>query len=152
MTARRRPVACLLVAAAALSLAACTGGQDGQDGPAAAPTSSVPTNISPTLAPTPDFRGDPRGVIADVEVDSCDTDPGTVVAKGSVTNSASKPRDIAVVISWAVPGSGDVLARAAATLRDVPPGSTEVWSVRTTLTANAEVSCVTSAQRGTLSS
>ncbi|MGD9957805.1 hypothetical protein [Nocardioides sp.] len=144
----------LIVAVALLvSTAACSGDDDpkGDKSPSASPTAASSGVITPTKLPDiPKFDGKNQGIIKDVVVDSCDTDPGTVKAAGTVTNSAKQSKDIVVVMGWAATTGGDLVARGVATLKDVPSGETVDWDVEADLKFDGAVGCVPTAWRGTL--
>lgn len=107
--------------------------------------------LSPAdLPPEPPFVHTPRGVIDDVTVDACDTGPGRVAAQGTATNSAKGSRDVVISISWALPGTGDVLARAIVELRDLAPGARSPWQVRSEIAGDQAASCVPKALSGKL--
>ncbi len=143
----------MVAAAVLLSASACSGNDDpkGDKTPSTSPSKSESTGIiSPPLPEDPKFKGRTTGIIADVAVESCDTEPGSVVANGTATNSANKPQDIVVSISWSVTTTNDVVARGIATLEDVPAGDTVDWDVEAELKSTESVACVTTALRGTL--
>ncbi|CUR54167.1 exported hypothetical protein [metagenome] len=139
---------------ALLATTACSGGEES---PGSTPTTPPPSasaegggvgGISPKLPKLPKFRGEPDGVIADVTVEDCDTEPGAVSANGTATNSAKKARDLVVVMSWAVPSTGDVRARSVSVLDDVPAGDSLAWTAHADLAKGDHVACVATAWRG----
>lgn len=143
----------MVAVAVLLSASACSGNDDPKGGtsPSTSPSASDTGGIiSPPLPKDPKFKGKPEGIIADVVVDSCDTETGTVKASGKATNSAKQAKDIVVSISWAVTTTSDVVARGIATLKDVAPGDTVDWDVEADLKSTEAVACVPTALRGNL--
>ena len=143
----------IIAVAVLLSTAACSGGDDPKgDKTPSTPKSSntVEPIVSPKLPKIPKFAGKSQGIIADLVVDSCGTDPGTVEAKGTVTNSAKSSKDIVVVMGWAASPGSDLVARGVTKLEDVPAGESVDWQVEADLTFDGTVSCVPTAWRGTL--
>lgn len=148
-----------LVALAAL-LAFVAGGcsDDSEPGDAASSSSSssAPSDaattgvISPELPADPTFADKASGVIADLDVTSCDTQTGDVEARGTITNSARTARDLVVTVSWTVGSTGDVVAKGIATLPRTSPGLERRWVVRATVPGDATPACVPSAQSGRL--
>lgn len=111
---------------------------------------TTPGIISPPLPAAPAL-GDPIGIRSDATMAGCGTDPGEVVATGSVTNRSDRPTDILVTVSWIAGRSSDVLARAHAPLEDVEAGQVVEWRAVATLGADRDdVSCVLNVRRGTL--
>lgn len=105
--------------------------------------------ITPADVPDiPRFDGRSRGVIGDVEVETCDTEPGAVRAAGTATNSAEVVRDVVVVISWTVGETGDVVARGVASLDDLAPGRSATWGVEASVPGAEAATCVTTALAG----
>jgi ABC-type glycerol-3-phosphate transport system substrate-binding protein len=149
-----------LVACATLVIALALGACSGDDEPTSAPSpaagsSSAPPATEGVISPAdlpaePAFDNRAQGVISDVTVESCDTEPGDVTARGTAKNSGKFPRDVAVVMSWTVGSVGDVVARGVAEVEDLEPGESAEWTIETTLPGSTTAACVPSAQAGQL--
>lgn len=147
-----------LVLTLALAAGVLGGCSDDDSEPAATPSSTAPVEtpatdgvISPVDLPAePVFANKTQGVIADVDVATCDTEPGKVTASGTATNSGDFTRDIVVVISWTVGSTGDVVAKGIAEVQDLEPGDSADWDVASTVPGSATAACVPTALAGQL--
>ncbi len=136
----RRLIAGVAVIAALSTTAACS---LGEDEPAADPTSSTSASAEETGGDEepestqvfPDMGDDFAGVLADVTQDACPVEKGAVEAKGTVVNSAKKPRDLFIGVIWLKKNSGDSVDGGLGewTAKAVPPGETVEWSVKADL-------------------
>lgn len=146
----------VLVAVVTLGLGGCSGDPEprAQDTASVTPTPVAAATdgvISPKGLPAdPVFRNEAQGVIDDVEVESCDTEPGAVTASGTATNSGDFARDVVVVMSWTAGATGDVVAKAVATVEDLAPGESAEWDLKTTVPGSTTTACVPSALAGQL--
>ncbi|CUR55153.1 exported hypothetical protein [metagenome] len=143
----------IIAVALLLSTTACSG-DDNPKGDKTPSTSESSTGsepiVSPKLPNIPKFDGKKQGIIADLVVDSCGTDPGTVEAAGTVTNSAKSAKDIVVVMGWAASPGSDLVARGVTKLEDVAAGDEVDWKVEADLKFDGTVSCVPTAWAGRL--
>lgn len=147
--------AALLVLLLAVSLGGCS---DDDAEPSATPSSSAAPEspategvISPRDLPDdPEFTNKAQGVISDVEVETCDTEPGEVEASGTATNSGKFARDVVVVVSWTVGATGDVVAKGIAAVEDLEPGDSGDWTVTATVPGSTTAACVPTALAGQL--
>lgn len=127
----------------AAGLAGCSGA--GTDpSPSPAPTTSL---TSTPLPVPPDFGETNAGVAADVTITECPLATGEVVAKGTAVNSASEPRDIAIIIVWLKNDSGSPLGSGMTVLEQVPAGETVDWEV-SGVTVDLPERCVLNATAG----
>lgn len=134
-----------LLLAGLLSLTGCTSND-------ASPAASEAPQVSSADLPTvPAFSVGPQGAIDDVTVSDCDTDPGAVTATGTAKNSGKFQRDVVVVVSWAAPGTSDVLARGVTQLDDVSPGESRDWQVSADVAGSQQATCLSAAYAGQLS-
>jgi len=134
----------------AVAVAGCSGDDDKGEGKPLESDVTTTRIISPPDLTEPPKLKKARGIIADTTMDDCSTEPGDVEASGVVTNSAKKPRDIAVVVSWTSGSGGDVVGRGVATFTKVPPGAEQKWSLTTVAAGEGVLQCVLSAQAGVL--
>ncbi len=139
-------------ATAGLLLVGCTcAGTDASspdNTPSASPTPTPSVAPKSTPLPTPpDFGEDKAGVAADVTITECQLAAGDVVAKGTAVNSASEPRDIAIIVIWLKEDSGTPLGSGMTVLSQVEPGATLDWQVATQTVDLAE-RCVLNATAG----
>ena len=89
------------------------------------------------------------GIRSDVTVKDCPTAAGQVTASGTVVNSATKSRDLSILVSWVAPDSASTLLQLQQTLTDVPAGETRDWSVSGSLQTDAG-KCFVGARSGSL--
>ena len=138
----------VVVGIGVLGLTACT--------PPDSPTPSVPApstqvtqgDISPVLPPVPALDN-PVGIRSSISLDSCSTVAGPVTASGKAINTTDQTGDVVIVVEW-VTESSDVMARGLAVLRGLAPGVSTSWSATAQLDFNGAVTCVPTAQIGTL--
>lgn len=142
-----------------LSVAAVVVGVLGLAGcstPGESPTASVPApstqvtqgDISPVLPPIPELNN-AQGIRSSISMDQCAVTAGPVTASGKATNTTDKSADVVVVVEW-VTAASDVMARGIAVLKAVAHGASQTWSASAQLDSKNTVSCVPTAQLGTL--
>ncbi|WP_139244313.1 hypothetical protein [Arthrobacter alpinus] len=101
---------------------------------------------SPTESDT--AQADPgQGIAKTTTLDSCDTTPGHVTAKGKVTLPEGVQGEVTVSISWINSTNSSVLASGTGTLKNASSNHPTDWEVSTDLTASSvetdtKVSCV----------
>lgn len=111
-----------------VGLTACSG----TDAPSPTPTPTPSASVAPRSTPIPtppDFGPDQAGVAADVSIAECQLALGAVQASGTALNSATEPRDIAVIVIWLKNDSGSPLGSGLVVLEQVPPGESRDWQV-----------------------
>lgn len=158
MDTSARAALVLLTTLTTFLLAGCSGDSEPDATPSSTATSSeAPATaaaegvISPADLPAdPRFGARTQGVIKDVTVEQCDTEPGDVTASGTATNSGTVARDMVVTVSWTVGATGDVVAKAIATVDDLAPGDTADWDVEATVPGSTTAACVPTALAGQL--
>jgi hypothetical protein len=147
------PLAAVALAAA---LTACSGDDEEPNadkspsgsGPASAPASVDPSNVSPQNLPTvPEVKG-AQGAISDLTLGDCATEAGQQTVSGEITSSAKKAADYLVTLSWTTSDS-DVMGRGFAVLQDVAPGATETFEIQAKVAKGASL-CVPGVVYGTI--
>ena len=124
-----------VLAALLLCVTAC-GGEDGSTGPEPGELPYVPQLV------------DQEPVAKDTEVGDCALEPGVQAVDGSLTNTASQPKDFVVTLSW-VDDELELRGQGVAVVEDVAPGETARWSI----TANpleGATQCIPAVFRGEL--
>lgn len=135
----KKPVAWIVgLLVAALALSACTSPESNQAGN---PPSTTTTQPATTGVAKPANPG--TGIIQATTMTSCDTAPGKVTAKGTVTPPAGTKGAVKITVSWVDPGTSAVLARGEQTFNDAQPGKPLDWVANAEVTKPAkDITCV----------
>jgi len=129
--------AALLSALAAGILSGCT---TSAPDPTSAPAASSTPHAASTAIPIIPAG---TGIIKATTLTSCDTKPGTVVAKGTITVPKDAAKDPVISISWVNADTSTVFVRGLTTVKTDQKGSPVKWSITETLPpTDAKVSCV----------
>ncbi|MCR1162297.1 MULTISPECIES: hypothetical protein [unclassified Paenarthrobacter] len=135
----KKTVACiagLLVSAAAL--AGCSSSPSNEAGTS---PSSTTTQAATTGEAKPANPG--VGIIEATTMTSCDTAPGKVTAKGTVTPPEGTKGAVKITVSWVDPSTSAVLARGEQTFKDAQPGKALDWVTNSEVTKPATaIKCV----------
>lgn len=118
----------------------------GRSAASSSPAAELPTG---EIQQPPNLAAGWQGIVKDVTIESCPTDPGPVTAAGTVVNSAGESRDISIAIAWNAPDSTRSLMQLTVTETNVPAGETVSWDASGDLPAKAG-QCVVLARSGTL--
>ncbi|MCD4851764.1 hypothetical protein LN996_13160 [Arthrobacter sp. AK01] len=125
----KKTVACIAgVLVSATALAGCSSSSSSEAG---TPPSSTTTQAATTGEARPANPG--TGIIGATKMTSCDTAPGKVTAKGTVTPPEGTKGTVKITVSWVDPTTSAVLARGEQTFEDAAAGEALDW------VANAEV-------------
>lgn len=135
----KKTVACIVgVLVSAAALAGCSSSQSNEAGN---PPSSTTTQAPTTGEAKPANPG--TGIIEATKMASCDTAPGKVTAKGTVTPPDGTKGAVKISVSWVDPKTSAVLARGEQTFKDPQSGKTLDWAVNAEVTKQGtEVKCV----------
>jgi len=134
--------------ALASALTGC-GGEEGEPAARATPAPSVdPADVSPAGLPDIPEVLDAQGAIGDLSLGDCETQAGRRTVTGEVVSTATEAADYLVTLSWTT-SDGDVMGRGFAVLRDVPPGTSERFTIKATVAEGATL-CVPGLVHGTV--
>ena len=145
-TAKR--LALPLVLAAVLGAAVGCAPQRGEPPEPREPPDPVVSVTARTPSPSPSAT-EATGVARDVTVLRCDLKAGQAVASGTVVNTAMRPADFAITITWMPADASGPVAVGSTTVPAVERAATVPWTITTTLPDRAR-HCSVNARRGEL--
>ena len=147
-TAKRLALALVVAATVLGAVVGCASQRDEPPEPREPPEPVVSvTARTPSPSPT---ATEVTGVARDVTVLRCDLKAGQAVASGSVVNTAMRPADFAITITWLPDKASEPVAVGSTTVPAVERGATVPWTITTTL-PNRAGHCTVHARRGELS-
>jgi hypothetical protein len=130
---------------ALLFLGACSKGD--------APSPSKPTTTKPAAdieaGEMPKLEN-AKGAFRSLDVSTCDAGPGKVSANGTIENSAKKPRDLVIAVSWVNPKGNGVLDRKVVVIKDLAAGKSADWKVTGEVPSKTKATCAFMVKSGTL--
>lgn len=134
----KKSVACILgILVSAAALAGCSSPSSGASQSPSSTTTQAPTTGEAKAA------NPGTGIIEATKMSSCDTSPGKVSAKGTVTPPAGIKGTVKVSVSWVDPKTSAVLARGEQSFKDAQSGKAIDWVVNAEVPATgAEAKCV----------
>lgn len=134
----KKSVACLV--GALVSAAALAGCSPTSTGAGSSPSSTT-TQAATTGEAKPANPG--TGIINATRMSSCETAPGKVVAKGTVTPPEGTKGTIKISVSWVDPKTSAVLGRGEQSFKDAQPGKSVDWEINAEVpNKGTEVKCV----------
>ncbi|MFE4195012.1 hypothetical protein ACFRJ9_04025 [Paenarthrobacter sp. NPDC056912] len=135
----KKTVACMVgVLVSAAALAGCSSSNSSEAGTS---PSSTTTQAATTGEAKPANPG--TGIIEATKMASCDTAPGKVTAKGTVTPPEGTKGVVKISVSWVDPKTSAVLARGEQTFKDPQAGKSIDWVATAEVTKPAaEIKCV----------
>jgi len=135
----KESVACIVgVLLAASALSACSSPQSNEAG---ASPSSTTTQAATTGEATPANPG--TGIIEATTMSACDTAPGKVAAKGTVTPPGGTTGTVKITVSWVDSKTSAVLARGEQTFKDAAAGEVLDWAINAEFSkTGVDVRCV----------
>jgi hypothetical protein len=149
----KRTFAMIAAGVLALTLASCSGDKDDKetksDKSAKAPSAQEsvdPANVSPAGLPKIPKVKRAQGAIEDLTLGDCETKAGKQTVDGKIKSSAKGTVDYLVTVSWAT-GSGDVMGRGIAVIKNVKPGATETFEIAAKV-ADGATQCVSGVSYG----
>lgn len=126
----------VLVAVSAVS--ACSSPQSSEAGN---PPSSTTTQVATTGEAKPANPG--TGIIEATSMTSCDTAPGKVTARGTVTPPARAKGAVKITVSWVDSKTSAVLARGEQTFKDAAADKALDWTISAEVSKpGVDVKCV----------
>lgn len=138
----KKTVACIAgVLVSAAALAGCSSPSNEAPTTQAASPSTTTTQAATTGEAKPANPG--TGIIEATKMTSCDTAPGKVTAKGTVTPPEGSKGTVKITVSWVDPKTSAVLARGEQTFKDAAAGKVLDWVASAEVTKPAtELKCV----------
>lgn len=135
----KKSVACMVgVLVSAAALAGCSSSQS--TGAGTSPSSTT-TQAATTGEAKPANPG--TGIIEATKMTSCDTAPGKVTAKGTVTPPEGSKGTVKITVSWVDPKTSAVLARGEQSFKDAEGGEPLDWEANAEVTKPAaDIKCV----------